>query len=75
MADPVNELINDWLDTNIVASYVGSVNDKWRVFLKQEGYTFTTLPETQYEYFGDEGYDGFTFTDRYREWIETVIYA
>lgn len=74
MADPVNELIDDWLDTSIVANYEGSIPDKWRVFLEQEGYTFKTLPETQFEYFGDQGYNGDTFTDRYREWLEDVIY-
>lgn len=74
MADPVNELISDWLDTNIIADYVGSLPNKWRVFLEQEGYTFDNLNSTQYRYFGDEGYTG-TFSERYNQWLEAEIYV
>lgn len=44
MSDQVNELINSWLDSQILADYNGTVPNKWRVFLEQEGYTFNNLP-------------------------------
>ena len=71
MATP--DLINAWLDTNIIADYNGAIPDKWRVYLIQQGYTFKSLPETQYKYFGDQGYTG-TLSRRYQQWLDAVIY-
>lgn len=71
MADPVNELISDYCRAS---NYVGSLPNKWRVFLEQEGYTFDNLNSAQYRYFGDGGYTG-TFSERYNQWLEAEIYV
>lgn len=74
MSDQVNELINSWLGGQILADYNGTVPNKWRVFLEQEGYTFNNLPSTQYRYFEDKDYTG-TFNERYKQWLDSVIYV
>ncbi len=68
----MNDQINAWLDDNLVAPVNGNLADKWKAFLVQEGYTFKSLPDTQFEYFGDEGYTG-TLTERYAQWVDAEI--
>ena len=69
----INQEIDDWLDSQLVEPYDGPLPNKWERFLVEQGYVIKTLPETQYEYFGDEGYTG-TLTERYNQWLRAVIY-
>ena len=69
----VNQAIDDWLDSQLLTPYNGPLPDKWKRFLIEQEYDFITLPESQYEYFGDEGYTG-TLTERYNQWLRATIY-
>ena len=66
-------LIKTWLDAHLSPAHGGTLQDKWRVYLIQQGYTFKNIPATLYKYFGDQGYTG-TLSRRYQKWIDLVIY-
>lgn len=68
----MNDQINAWLDSQLISPVNGNIADKWKAFLIQEGYTFKSLPDTQFEYLGDEGYTG-PLAERYAKWIEDTF--
>ena len=68
----VNQAINDWLDSQLLTPYNGPLPEKWKRFFIELEYEFTTLPEVQYKYFGDEGYTG-PLSQRFKQWYEAEI--